>query len=675
MDNNLSHSLKYCSELPPATVVKLSLNDDASVQHHITKLINGVCTEHPFIAVSTKSLRCKKNQTFDLIQISSFTVTLVIEIHQSSRLTSCIRALLLDPNILKVFVFPSQHKTKLNEFFGLQITHFYDVDAMVTFLSRFCPNKSHKHVIFAKSLSSLGFTPLIFSNGKGILDRIWTAKCNKQQVGYAAYVTICTLTIYAFLKGIHPQQSTVPPKFQPWSCASPPSSDFTLLQKQCASFFRAVACLNPVTNLIIPPSLHQHGIEGKLLVGCCLYCGVHVHFTNLNDISQHDCFMKHVRIHMCSYCRRVEERNDVLYLLHLKSCPSYRGSCTTTSLLTCLQDVSKSKVLLWDMCEQFFNVILPSEIPQLDQLKALSGASFDILTAAQLIPVFDSLNENVRSRVLSLVYHFLPCLYNGTAIEAIKINSINLPSLHGVVVARRVFLFMIMFRSLLYTRFSSDDARPFIRGETFFRFRSALFSVITSNTFDFDVVKRKVEGVFARIPALLKKAAAERAAKQRKVVHQNKMRKIWEQSRNNRRSRSIRKAWKESRKKSKKKSKSKSSQKRNKPKQQTAAGNSVPPKPKTPSQPKAPAKPKAKQSGPPVIFRCNRKLIIVSTVSFLNILMVSSVHLFQIKMLLLKMVSRIFNSLLFVNIAIFIKLREISERIVQKRGNLHIKNL
>ncbi|KAL0220975.1 hypothetical protein RCL1_000829 [Eukaryota sp. TZLM3-RCL] len=442
--------LKYCEELPPAAVVVVSQRDaDEEVfENLVDRLIKGIPSTNRFIAVDSEWFG-KGQDRLDVLQISSFSLTLVIQIHGQYYLSDVIRELLLNPTILKVFKDPREDVKRLSARFNIEIDNgtVYDTTEVTKFLSSFSNHPDFGKDSFAKSFLSLSLTPKLKKNKKVTCSNWSVEHLSPAQISYAAFDTIFISTVYAAMTGCFPLSDEVGSRFMKWPERDIPMNDsLQSIQKRLASFFLSIYAVNPDNDLIECPS--SIDFESCDLIGLCVSCKTHVPCTSVSDFADHQCLTRvSTHLSMCALCREIGEFNEVSHLNHKYClCP---GRSNTDSLVWSLsKQLPVSKSL--SQITQFLKIgssLVGDEDQELWTNHCMSEEQLSITFIQDFV---SSLNEVNQSLLLAYVHANFPSLFNGTVtlISIAKLNTMD-SNFEVTDLERRVLVFLLAINGIL----------------------------------------------------------------------------------------------------------------------------------------------------------------------------------------------------------------------------------
>ncbi|KAL0211843.1 hypothetical protein RCL1_005469 [Eukaryota sp. TZLM3-RCL] len=345
-------SLRFCKELPATNVVVLSQRDNSG--EAFTKVIDRLYEEmdetHNFIAVDAEwySAPYSSPTRIDVIQFSSFTTTLIVQVHGETSLNSSVVELLTDPAVLKVFKDPTKDLTRFSRYFGITVAPYYDVSDMCSMLSwiNYCKNPIDDS--FARMLSSVGLTALIPKDAS-ISKSNWSAeKLSANQIKYAAYDSAFINTIYSIMTRTHP--TILNETYDSWLETKPQTNTLTVYKKlsQIGTYLPVFLCVyarNPVTNTVVGPSTIAN-FDDLELFGVCKGRTCHLSLPINASLLLHQCFKRFASPAKCPDCSSLFIINPCLLGVHRTFvCKSRRQNGSNTELLKKLATTNTFRTL------------------------------------------------------------------------------------------------------------------------------------------------------------------------------------------------------------------------------------------------------------------------------------------------------------------------------------------
>ncbi|KAL0238420.1 hypothetical protein GEMRC1_012893 [Eukaryota sp. GEM-RC1] len=199
--NVQSHrSISFVKELPPIPVYLFSLRDDADeVSDYIRLFHESIPSENPFIAVDCK---CRQN-TLDVIQLGTPSISMVIQIHQVKQLNDDVCDLLTNPDITKVINSKQEDIKLIMKMWEANVSPVFDIES---YFQGIC--KIHKQRLgktndepdlFSDSLvvtSAHGYTLLCTKGRKTSMSNWSSDSLSEEQTEYAALDAFLVAFIY-----------------------------------------------------------------------------------------------------------------------------------------------------------------------------------------------------------------------------------------------------------------------------------------------------------------------------------------------------------------------------------------------------------------------------------------------------------------------------------------------
>ncbi|KAL0224876.1 hypothetical protein RCL1_002788 [Eukaryota sp. TZLM3-RCL] len=486
----VTSQLKYCYELPETLVAVLSQQHHSEdvFQHYVGLLVQGIPIDHRFIAVDTEWLSNSNSLRLDIIQISSFSFTIVIQLHGSKTLSPAVQSLLQDSSLLKLFKDPKEDVERLNRCLNVNVLSIYDITQMCKFLSTCCPPHNYNGDTFSICMTSLGLTPLI-PKDKFFSKSNWAAPTlSPKQVIYAAYDTVFILTVYSVLTGNHLFLDVVPDKFGAWHFTTLPRLLPSTYKSLFSKFLSNVVLVDPTTKAIVADYSEN---RQNVFAGPCIVCKQQVICSSIHDLVAHHCFVDKTFLHMCPYCRVVEERTDASYLMHLVA------HCTTnkfrnSSFVELLKQLKDERSLV-NVVDDFFKFVFPVKKNRTyNQLKALRGRSAASFSLAHVYAKICALPVDSKRSVLGLVHKSIPFVFNLTLIEpsSVQMGKFN----HDKVALSEKFLVLMFYVENRLKLLSKAERRKFVAKRALFREICAF--LVNSPSAELSVLEDKLRGAF-----------------------------------------------------------------------------------------------------------------------------------------------------------------------------------
>ncbi|KAL0212295.1 hypothetical protein RCL1_005921 [Eukaryota sp. TZLM3-RCL] len=422
------YSLRFCEELEPAEVVVASLKDTDNLilDHLFSKLRSGISTECPFVAVDSEWLCFDPKRRLDVIQISSFSLTLVLQVHNQRKLPQSLVTLFVDSSVLKVFKDPTEDLIRIKEVFGVQMSPVYDVTNMAKLLSDFSCDITGKDD-FQRAFMSLGLTPLLSKNTKISRSKWNVSVLNLKQVVYAAFDTIFILSVFSTMTRCHVTLLHLGQEFDSWDIHQVTFSKtwqaLAQISVELQSIINALYAVNRSTSTVISPSSTPTLTDCDLIC-VCKSCNEKVILNDSNYVLSHKCFNKKTRLYMCSKCRSFENYNVITYLMHLLcNCHSHSNE---DALLSTLNEFEQSQPELRMMNFNALFLLFKNLSPENeDKITAVVKTKLSPTTVADVENLLNGLSLQDRTLLNNLVYHFLPHLFNGMSINSNDLNISN----------------------------------------------------------------------------------------------------------------------------------------------------------------------------------------------------------------------------------------------------------
>ncbi|KAL0211496.1 hypothetical protein P9112_009794 [Eukaryota sp. TZLM1-RC] len=380
---------QFAAELPKVPCTIISLRDHSP--DYITEVFSALRSSltYAFVAVDTEwkpifqKLK-EPDNSLDLLQFSSTTMVVLVQVHQQTTLPQSISSLLLDNEIVKVFKGISEDKKRFSKYFGIDVTPVDDTDIMFRQLGMrsnpgvLVQNVSHPHCVF----NALNLT-CIHPKDKKISRSNWRNEClTDKQILYASLdVYYIAIAYEQFKSGQVAQYLT-----GNWLNKQKPKTSTTITcsllgTKTFTSLFKLSEHLSKLFNA------HVYGIY-DFCSNCSFSAGLFDSLDQCCDLPD---------ISFKAVCRGCFE--TFLFPSELPShlnCFSVNNQYTAkTKVCTCQEAIQKSFTDLF-----LHAVASPDQHP--DQYSAIMERS--ILNEESIIPLIDELFHNAKINPVTAMF-------------------------------------------------------------------------------------------------------------------------------------------------------------------------------------------------------------------------------------------------------------------------------
>ncbi|KAL0227691.1 hypothetical protein RCL1_003834 [Eukaryota sp. TZLM3-RCL] len=514
--------LPFCSELEAANVTVLSQRDHPEhvFDSVVEQLSAGILNQHRYIAVDTEWFAFAKGLQLDVIQLSTHSHTLIIQLHGQTVLYPSLLGLLMDETILKLFKDPKEDLLRFKQCLRVNVSPCFDISDMCTLLSFYNYNSTMSDDSFARVFFNLGLTSLIPKNKK-VSKSNWSREfLAPNQITYAAFDTIFINTVYSLMTHTHPSFSQS--LFDSWCIPQNNSiniwNSVSVMQKAFTSLFIWVYAFNPATSTVTGPSTIAN-FDVLQFFGICSQCKSSLKIDS--NISTHKCFDGRGELRMCCDCRLVAKMIPSLIPLHkFFQC---LGNYSTNSDLLNLVTISSNEgagvsVLLFNL-KTVYSLFIGLD-PSIQT--CFESVERGKLTFTNILDCINSFNEEKRLGLLSFIHESTPALFNSEKIKSKNFlgnmplsNNLNNETIRQ---AEKILVFLILTQDSLL---SLPPSSAYQFGPFHKPFKTIFRSILDSVTVNWDGVLSQLQREISSIADRCNRRDANQAKKKTNSVQED----------------------------------------------------------------------------------------------------------------------------------------------------------